>query len=100
MIASVPSAQSGCPSIRLGRTASARARASADLLEQGHNDPVGPTYVGHSHAVLVLADTADEPVPVRSHRIDGRLEVADLEGHVAQAELVGHRGGRSGEVVR
>ncbi|MGH3781237.1 MAG: hypothetical protein ACRDRO_11600, partial [Pseudonocardiaceae bacterium] len=29
-----------------------RARASADLLEQGHDDPFGPAYVGHPHAVL------------------------------------------------
>ncbi|MCW2760399.1 MAG: Short chain dehydrogenase [Marmoricola sp.] len=62
-----------------------RARASADLLEQVHDDPFGTTHIGHPHAVLVLADAADEPVPVRSHRIDGRLKVADLEGHVAQA---------------
>jgi hypothetical protein len=55
------------------------ARVSADLLEQGHDDPFRPSYVGHPHAVLVLADAADEPVPVPSQLIDGRLEVADLE---------------------
>jgi putative methionine-R-sulfoxide reductase with GAF domain len=56
-----------------------RARASADLLEQGHDNPLRPTHVGHPHAVLVLADAADEPVPVHSQLIDDRLEVADLE---------------------
>jgi hypothetical protein len=56
-----------------------RARASADVLEQGHDDPLRPTHVGHPHAVLVLADAADEPVPVHSQLIDDRLEVADLE---------------------
>jgi hypothetical protein len=56
-----------------------RARASADLFEQGHDNPFRPTHVGHAHAVLVLADAADEPVPVHSQLIDDRLEVADLE---------------------
>jgi hypothetical protein len=54
-------------------------RASADLLEQGHDNPFRPTHVGHPHAVLVLADAADEPVPVRSQLIDDRFEVTDLE---------------------
>ena len=56
-----------------------RARLSANLLEQGHDNPFRSTHVGHPHAVLVLADAADEPVPVHSQLIDDRLEVADLE---------------------
>lgn len=56
-----------------------RARALADLLEQGHDNPFRPAHVGHPHAVLVLADAADEPVPVHSQLTDDRLEAADLE---------------------
>jgi hypothetical protein len=35
----------------------------------------------------------------RHHRVDGRLEVTDLEGHVAQAEAVGPRRGRPRQVI-
>ena len=68
-----------------GSTHVGNARASSDLLEQGHENPFRPTHISHSHAVLVLADAADEPVPVHGQLIDDRLEVADLERHVAQA---------------
>ncbi len=61
--------------------------------------PSGPRTVGHPHSSLVLADAGDEPVPVRSDRIESRLQIADLEGNVAQTQLVGHRHGRSGHVV-
>jgi hypothetical protein len=49
--------------------------------------------------MLMLADAADQPVAVRDQPVDSRLEVVDLEGHVAQPQLVGHRGGWSGLVV-
>ena len=74
-------------------------RGSAEALGQGHDDPLRPAHVGHPPAVLVLADTADEPVAVGGQLVEGRLEVVDLEGHVAQAELVGHRGRGPGLVV-
>lgn len=49
--------------------------------------------------VFVLTDPADQSVSVRSQAVDGRLEVIDLETNAAQAQLVGHRGGRSGLVL-
>jgi 5-methyltetrahydropteroyltriglutamate--homocysteine methyltransferase len=71
---------------------------SADALGQGHDDPLRTAHVGHAPDVLVLADAADQPVALRGQPVDGRLEVVDLEGHIAQPQLVGHRGGRSGPV--
>ena len=71
---------------------------SADPLGQGHDDPLRTAHVGHAPDVLVLADVADQPVAVRRQLVDGRLEVVDLESNVAQPELVGHRGGRSGRM--
>jgi len=55
--------------------------------------------MGHPPGVLVLADPADQSVPVRGQAVDGGLEVVDLETDVAQTQLVGHRVGRSGLVV-
>jgi hypothetical protein len=49
--------------------------------------------------VLVLTDAADQAIAVRGQPVDGRLEVVDLEGHVAQPQFVGHRGGRSRLVI-
>jgi hypothetical protein len=57
---------------------------SADPLGQRHDDPLRTAHVGHAPDVLVLADVADQPVAVRGQPVDGRLEVVDLEGHVAQ----------------
>src|ERR1700710_2338639 len=68
-------------------------RRSADPLGQGHDDPLRTAHIGHAPDVLVLADVADQPVAVRSQPVDSRLEVVDLEGHIAQPELLGHRGG-------
>ena len=59
---------------------------------QGHDDPRRCAHVGHAPDVLVLADAADQPVAVRGQAVDGGLQVVDLEGHVAQPQLVGHRG--------
>ncbi len=64
---------------RRPRFTGCRSAASADLLEQGHDDAFRPTHVGHPHAVLVLADASDESVPVHGQLIHDRLEVADLE---------------------
>jgi hypothetical protein len=47
----------------------------------------------------MLTDPADQSVSVRSQAVDGRLEVVDLATDAAQAQLVCHRGGRSGLVV-
>jgi hypothetical protein len=73
--------------------------ASADPLSQRHDDPLRSAHVGHAPDVLVLADAADQPVAVRGQPVGGRLKVVDLEGHVAQPQLVGHRCGRSRLVV-
>src|SRR3712207_2925515 len=73
--------------------------ASADPLGQGHDDPLWSAHVGHAPDELVLSDATDQAVAVRGQSVDGRLEVVDLEGHVAQPQLVGHRSGRSWLVV-
>jgi hypothetical protein len=46
-----------------------------------------------------IADATDQPVAVRGRPINGRLQVMDLEGHVAQSQLVGGGGRRTGQVV-
>ena len=54
--------------------------------------PSGPPDVRHPPSALVLADATDKSVALRSCPIDSRLQVVDLEGHVAQSQLVGHGG--------
>ena len=73
---------------------------SADPLGEGHDDPLGPADVRHPPDVLVPADTADQPVTVGGQPLDGGVQVVDLEGHVAQPQLVGQRGRRAGYVIR
>ena len=55
--------------------------------------PSGPRTYAIFHAPSYLPDGAHQAVAVGGDGIDGGLQVADLEGHVAQAELVGHRRG-------
>ena len=45
--------------------------------------PSGPPDVGHPPNALVLADATDESVALGSCPINSRLQVLDLEGHVA-----------------
>jgi hypothetical protein len=42
------------------------------------------------------ADATDQPVAVRGRPVNGRLQVLDLEGHVAQSQLIGGGGRRTG----
>jgi hypothetical protein len=72
---------------------------SADTLGQRDDDPLRTPDVSHPPRALVLADATDQPVAVRRRLIDGRLQVVDLERNVAQAQLVGGRGRRTGQVV-
>src|SRR5215207_6546306 len=65
---------------------------SADALGQRDDDPFRPADVGHPPSALVLADATDQSVALGSCPIDSRLQVVDLEGHVAQSQLVGHGG--------
>src|ERR1700729_3056906 len=67
-------------------------RGSADALGQRDDDPFRPPDIGHPPGALVLADTTDQSVALGSCPADSRLQVADLEGHVAQSQLVGHGG--------
>ena len=50
------------------------ARRSVDSLGQGHDDSLRPAHVRHAPNVLVLTDTADQAVAVRSQPVDNRLE--------------------------
>jgi hypothetical protein len=56
---------------------------SADPLGQGHGDPLRTAHVRRPPDVVIRADVADQPVAVRGPPVDRRLEVVDLEGHVA-----------------
>src|SRR5664280_1134218 len=67
-------------------------RGSADALGQRDDDPFRPPDVGHPPSALVLADATNQAVALGSCPIDSRLQVVDLEGHVAQSEFVGHGG--------
>ena len=53
--------------------------ASVDPLGQRDDDSLRPAHVGHAPGVLVLTDTADQSVSVRSQAVDGCLEVVYLE---------------------
>jgi hypothetical protein len=67
-------------------------RGSADALGQRDDDPFRSPDVGHPPGAFVLADATDESLAFACRPIDSRLQVADLEGHVAQPQLVGHGG--------
>src|ERR1035438_7318774 len=67
-------------------------RGSADALGQRDDDPFRPPDVGHPPGALVLADATDQSIALGSCPIDSRLQVVDLEGHVAQSQFVGHGG--------
>ena len=71
-------------------------RGSADALGQRDDDPFRPPDVGHPPSALVLADATDQSIALGSCPIDSRLQVADLEGHVAQSQLVGMAAGEPG----
>src|SRR5687767_4640850 len=75
------------------------ARGSADALRQRDDDALRAPDVRHLPRALVLADATDQRKAVRSSAIDGRLKILDLEGDVAQTQLVGGRGRRTGQVV-
>src|SRR5262245_49274760 len=74
-------------------------RGSADALGQRDDNPLRTPDISHPPRALVLADATDQPVAVRGRPINGRLQVMDLEGHVAQSQLVGGGGRRTGQVV-
>src|SRR5215213_558420 len=63
---------------------------SADALGQRDDDPFRPPDVGHPPNALVLTDATDQPVALGCCPIDSRLQVVDLEGDVAQSQLVRH----------
>jgi hypothetical protein len=59
---------------------------SADPLGQRIDDPLRSAHVGHAPEVLGLADISDQSVASRGQPVDGRLEVVDFEGRVAQSQ--------------
>src|SRR5215218_438223 len=63
---------------------------SADALGERDDDAFRPPDVGHPPNALVLTDAADQPVALGCCPIDSRLQVVDLEGDVAQSQLVRH----------
>src|SRR3954469_12748354 len=73
--------------------------ASADPLGQRDDDSLGPAHVRHTPDVLVLPDPAHQTVAICREPLDNRIEVVHFEHHVAQSELVRHRGRRPRFVV-
>ena len=53
--------------------------APVDPLGQRDDDSLPPAQVCHAPGALVLTDTADQSVSVRSQAVDGCLEVVYLE---------------------
>jgi len=68
-------------------------RGSAGALGQRDDDPFRPPDAGHPPGALVPADATDQSVAPGSCPTGSRLQVVDLEGHGAQAQLTG-QGGR------
>ncbi|HTX81963.1 MAG TPA: hypothetical protein VME44_07275 [Streptosporangiaceae bacterium] len=62
------------------------------MCSASDDDPFRSPDVGHPPYAFVLADTADQSVAFGSCPVDSRLQVVDLEGHVAHSQLVGHGG--------
>jgi hypothetical protein len=89
----------GPPQVRRARRALVWLPGSADALGQRDDNPLRTPDISHPSRALVLADATDQPVAVRSRPINGRLQVMDLEGHVAQSQLVGGGGRRTGHVL-
>ncbi len=71
----------------VGRSPAARQvralRGSADALGQRDDDSFRPPDIGHPPSALVLSDATDQSVAFGRCPIDSRLQVVDLEGHVA-----------------
>src|ERR1700683_936302 len=78
---------------------SARISGSADALHQRDDDPLRAPDIRHLPNALVLPDAPDQPEAVLRNAIDGRLQVRDLEGNVAQSQFVGGRGRRTRQGV-
>lgn len=58
-------------------------RLSVDSLGQGNDEPFRAAHVSHPPCLLVLADAPDQSVAVSGELAERRVEIIDLESHVA-----------------